>query len=250
MGRVLISWKCVFAIAAIGLVTTARANDPGAVPSPVFAVGDTWVFNRTIEKGTNGFGQRLEDMVVERLGDGTMVVGLKPDGSPGGYEDHVVGADWSQRRVTDGEETVTTRPLTFPLRVGKSWSIDYTDTKRRGAQLSDHVRRTYTVVGWEDVTVPAGTFHAIKVQANGVDEAIIDVPTTTIGGAAAEPGAAMTMTRTQRGGRGKLTRATYAEFYYVPQTKNFVKTVEEQYNTDNVRVVRSTLVLVSFKPVA
>jgi hypothetical protein len=29
-----------------------------------------------------------------------------------------------------------------------------------------------------------------------------------------------------------------------------VKTVEEQSNTDNVRVVRSTLVLVSFKPVA
>jgi hypothetical protein len=245
----LISWKTLVAFAATGLCTTARANDPGAVPSPVFAAGDRWVFNRTIEKGTNGFGQRLEDMVVERLGNGTMVVGLKPDGSLGGFEDHVAGADWSQRRVAYGEEMVTTRPLTFPLRVGKSWTVDYTDTKRRGAQLSDHVHRTCTVVGWGDVPVPAGTFRAIKVQANGVDEAIIDVPTTAVGAAAVQGGAAMSTTRTQRGALGRLTRATYAEFYYVPQTKNFVKAIEEQYDTGNVRV-RSTMVLVSFKPMA
>ena len=36
--------------------------------------------------------------------------------------------------VVDGQDTVTTRPLTFPMSVGQSWTIDYVDTTRRGAQ--------------------------------------------------------------------------------------------------------------------
>jgi hypothetical protein len=40
------------------------------------------------------------------------------------------------------------------------------------------------------------------------------------------------------------------EFYYVPALKNYVKSIEEQYDTDNVRVSRETRVLVSFKPAA
>jgi hypothetical protein len=176
-----------------------------------------------------------------------MLVGLKPDGSPTAYQDHEVGTDWSQRRLVDGQGTVTTRPLTFPMSVGQSWTIDYVDATRRGAQTSNHVHRTYTVVGWEDVTVPAGTFHAIKVVAKGVDKATLQVPNTAIAGAVAGSGGATTVAHTQRGGTGELTRATYGEFYYVPELKNFAKLVEEQYTPDEVRVIRQTQMLVSYK---
>ena len=31
-----------------------------------------------------------------------MVVGVKPDGAPVNYQDHIVGLDWSQRLLADG----------------------------------------------------------------------------------------------------------------------------------------------------
>jgi hypothetical protein len=36
--------------------------------------------------------------------------------------------------------------------------------------------------------------------------------------------------------------------YYVPDVKYFVKTLDEHYSTDNVRVSRESEELVSFKP--
>jgi hypothetical protein len=235
-------------IAVAGVATPVLANDQGAVQAPAFQVGDSWVFDDTVEKGTAGFGQQRVDLVIERLDESTMLVGLKPDGSPVAFEDHVLGPDWSQRRLVDGEETVTTRPFSFPMTVGQTWSVDYVDPTRRGNQVSDHVRRHYKVVGWADVTVPAGVFHALKVEARGVDEAVIQAPTTAVVGAAVSGGGTTSITHTQRGGQAVLTRVTYAEFYYVPKLKNFVKSVEEQYNNDNVRVIRQTRVLVSYKP--
>jgi hypothetical protein len=240
--------KCGFGLLLIVIAAPAMANDPRNVQAPALSVGDSWIFSDTVEKGTNGFDQKVLDMTIERLNGATMVIGIKRDGAPGGYEDHMVGADWSKRQVVDGEEQATSRPFNFPLHVGQSWTIDYTDPTRRGNQLSAHVHRTYKVVGWEDVTVPAGTFHAVKVEADGVDEGLLEVPSTAAGGTAVGSTGAVSFSQAHRGGRGTLTRRYYSELYYVPSTKNYVKSVEEQYNTDNVRVVRSTRVLVSYKP--
>lgn len=232
----------------ISAPAVAAPASPGAsVPAPTFKVGDSWVYDETTEKGANGFGQRRLDYVIERLEGDTMLVGIKADGSPTAFQDHEVGTDWSQRRLVDGQDAVTTRPLTFPMSVGQSWSIDYVDSTRRGAQTSNHVHRTYTVVGWEDVTVPAGTFHAIKVIAKGVDKATLQIASTAVAGAVVGSGGATSVAHTQHGGTGELTRATYAEFYYVPELRNLVKSVEEQYTPDEVRVIRQTQALVSYK---
>jgi hypothetical protein len=240
--------RAAFAL-MLGLCAPAAADaaSPASVPAPVFKVGDSWVYDQTTEKGPTGFGQVRLDFVVERLEGDTMMVGVKTDGAPTAFQDHEVGTDWSQRRVVDNQNTVTTRPLTFPMFVGQSWTIDYVDTTRRGAQTSAHVHRTFTVVGWEDVTVPAGTFHAIKVVAKGVDNGTLEVPNSAVAGTVAGAGGATTVAHTQRGGTRTITRATYTEIYYVPELKNWVKTIEEQYNTDNVRTTRTTLTLVSYK---
>ncbi len=226
----------------------AWALDAESVAQPAFRAGDSWVQERTTEKGSSGFAQVLLDMVVERVDGETMVVGLKRDGAPGNYEDQVVGTDWSHHRVLDGDDTVTVRPMKFPLRVGKTWSIDYTDNAHRGRQMQDHVRRTYKVVGWEDVTVPAGTFRAVKVEANGVDDAVVSVPNRAGSTAMSTNGAALSVSGVQRGGLARVTRRTYAALYYVPEVKNWVKAVEEQYNTDVVLVLRETTTLMSWKP--
>ena len=235
------------AVLAAGLCVArpALAGD-GVAQAPVFSEGDSWVFEQTTEKGTAGFQQVRLDETIERLDGATMIVGVKPDGAPTSPADQVMGQDWSKRRLVDGVQAETARPFAFPMRVGKTWSVGYQDNTRRGNQLSLHVRRTYTVVGWQDVTVPAGTFHALKVEAKGVDEGLMEVPSTAVSGGAMEPGNAATFSSLHRGGRGRLTRGTYGAFYYVPSLRNYVQSVEEQYNSDDVRVSRVTLKLVSW----
>jgi len=231
----------------LGISAPAAAAPAASVPAPAFKLGDSWVYDQTTEKGPSGFGQVRLDLVIERLEGETMMVGIKADGAPTAFQDLEVGIDWSQRRIIDGQDRMTTRPLSFPMSVGQSWTVDYVDTNRHGAQTSAHIKQTYTVVGWEDVTVPAGTFHAIKVVSKGIDKATIEVANTAVAGMVAGAGGATSVAHTQRGGTGQLTTSAYAEYYYVPELKNYVKTIEEQYNTDNVRVMRTTRALVSYK---
>ena len=234
-------------IVLIALATMAAA-DPAPVAAPEFKTGDRWLFDQTIERGTQGFSQQRLDMKVERTGTDTMLVGVKRDGSPGAYEDHIVGADWSLRRLMDGHDAVTGRPFSFPMKVGQTWAVDYTDPTVRGAQTSNHVKCTYKVTGWEDVTVPAGTFHAIKIEVSGVDQATIAVPNAVVGGAMASPSGGATMTRSQRGGTRLLTVRRNEQFFYVPSVRYYVKSIEEQYNIDEVLLMRETRTLVAFTP--
>ena len=47
-------------------------------------------------------------------------------------------------------------------------TVDWTDPTHRGNMLSAHIHKTCSVTGWEDVAVPAGTFHALKIVCKGV----------------------------------------------------------------------------------
>ena len=49
----------------------------------------------------------------------------------------------------------------FPLEAGKSWEGKYVQTRENGRTFSHDA--TVTAVAWEDVTVPAGTFKALKM---------------------------------------------------------------------------------------
>jgi len=244
-----ISFGALALLGAIsGPAAAAAADRPEAVAAPAFKAGDTWVIEETTEKGQTGFTTVRADVAVERVDGETMLVGMKRDGAPTGYQDQVRGSDWSRRLVVNGQETVTNRPFAFPLSVGQSWTVDWTDPTRRGNVVSGHAHKTYTVAGWEDVTVPAGTFHALKIVCKGVEEMVIEVPAQAGAVTVAGGAGATSVAHTQRGGRGKVTHVTYGESFYVPEVRNYVKSFDETYNTDNVRLSRQTDVLVSFKP--
>jgi len=51
----------------------------------------------------------------------------------------------------------------FPLSPGKTWEQVTTETDIKTGKIRIHTI-TGTVGQWEDVTVPAGTFHAIRVN--------------------------------------------------------------------------------------
>jgi hypothetical protein len=69
------------------------------------------------------------------------------------------------------------KPLTFPLRVGDThshWVEFRAALKGRNAGKTTWKTR---VVGWEEVTVPAGKFRALKIESDGLVERY-DVSTT------------------------------------------------------------------------
>jgi hypothetical protein len=221
-------------------------DSPG-LPAPTYVAGDTWVFNRTHENG-KAFSQERVMLRVERVGADDMLLGIKPDGSPADFEDHRVGLDWSESRVVDGKPMITERVFSFPLKVGETWQEDYVDPRRQGMQTFAHIQKTYKVVGWEDVTVPAGTFHALKIEANGLLTATVSIPATAVSAAAGSAGGATSVARVERARSGVLTQPTYRALYYVPEIKTYVKIVYEQYDSENVRVKRDTGELAWFKP--
>ena len=225
----------------------ALAADPASLPAPSLKSGDAWVYDRTLERGTTGFSSERIAIQIDQVRGDTLVVGLKKDGAPGAFEDHIAGSDWSQRRMVDGEETTTSRPFDFPLAVGKTWKTDFVDPNRSGLQLSAHFKTTYKVIGWEDVTTPAGTFHALRVEGTGSAEAKMAPSASVIGGATASPGDATTISHSQVSGAHTAYFTTFSALDYVPSVKYYVKSVEEQYNSENVRIRRSTDVLASFK---
>jgi hypothetical protein len=236
------------AILAIVASATVGLAQPTSVSAPSLKPGDTWVFDRSVERGTNGFNERHVVLKVQHVGADTMVVGLKLEGSPLDFQDHVTGVDWSQRRIVGGNQTVTGRPLSFPMAVGKTWTSDYTDPTRHGLQTSAEHHETYKVVGWEDVTTPAGTFHALKIESEDKEKAQFAAVNGAVGGTVNTADGATVVAQTQHLGPRTVYGEAFSTFYYVPEVKYWVKTVKEDYDSENVRTQRETDALVSFTP--
>ena len=240
-------FKLFLSATLLTLAVPAHAADRASVPAPQLSEGDSWILDQTHERGQNGFSKQRIDLKIERVSPDNMVVGAKPDGAPTDFVDHIGGLDWSQRRILNDKETTTARPLSFPLKVGKTWVVDFNDPRTRGLITSTHVHSTYKVVGWQDVTVPAGKFRAIEIEMNGTLEAKMAATSSITGGAAVAAGESGAAMRTTSLGPRTVSALTYSEIYYVPSIKYFVKTLDEQYNSDNVRIRRDSQELISFK---
>jgi uncharacterized caspase-like protein len=135
--------------------TVAKALRPATrVP------GDTWTWYRTIRDG-EGTERRnyLTATVMHADKDGYRM--SQSDASV------VAAFDAAGNPFTSvqGDNLVVHDPLDelyrFPLQAGATWST--ASRERRGTNVVD-VDGRVTVVGWEDVTTPAGRFAAVKVS--------------------------------------------------------------------------------------
>ena len=171
-------------IAAAALVATGCATaptvevmmDPDAPVTeapPVYAVGSSWTFDHTVNGETH---RRTTTIVEKREIDGrevdvhavdvpTPASGGACDGANGNAHD-AMNHNW-MACLQDGEILASTSPhngqLEWPLEVGKSWRSQMTWTNSRKPDESGPIWMEFTVVAWEEVTVPAGTFMAYKV---------------------------------------------------------------------------------------
>ena len=97
------------------------------------------------------------------------------------------------------------------------------------------------------MATPAGEFRALKVEGNGTIEARFAPAASAVSGTFATSGGATTFSHVEGAGGTVLHATSYAEFYYVPAINYFVRTLQEQYDSENVRTSRDTEALVSFK---
>lgn len=161
--------------------------------------------------------------------------------------EQLIGPDWSRFRSVNGHETVVNKPLSFPLSIGKTWVVEYTEDHPNRQHSSEHIRTTYRVTGWEDVTVPAGTFHALKIEADGEWSAAIAPALAAVSGARLDAQGTTTVMQTNKIGAAIFTGRTYKAFWYVPAVKRCVKVVEEVYDPNGVRNQRYSDELESYK---
>lgn len=215
---------------------------------PSVAVGDTWVYRSTTERGSSGWNQTDEEVKVTRVTPTAIFLATKAAGSTQPPKEMFVGPDWSRVRDVNGKETVVNRPLEFPLSDGKSWDVVYTEQNPNKNHKSETFNSHFSVVGYETVDVPAGKFRALKIESEGHWEAEIAPSQSVVQGAQSAQGDATMVTKVQSTTERKASGRLYKAFWYVPQVKRWVKSVEEYYSSSGVRNERYSEELESFKP--
>jgi hypothetical protein len=234
-----------FCVALIGALLVSPAFAQTA-DGPKLKPQDTWTFRNTHELGGK-WSQTIDDTTVVRVSASGMLISIKQDGSTAPPVEQLVGVDWSRSRSVNGEEKVVNRPLNFPLSAGKTWDVDYSEDNPNRAHSKEQYHTHFSVVGWEDVTVPAGTFRALKIEADGQWTAVLAPSVTSAAVSHVDQQGAVTAVQANKVLAKTVTGRLYKAFWYVPEAKRFVKSVEEYYGANGVRNERFTGELESFK---
>jgi hypothetical protein len=177
-----------FPFAALALVGCGgggggAASTPGTGTSYAFirpVLNSTRIYSETIvDNSNNTIAIGFSDTVMTVNTDGTYVVLFQPSNPTAIVNGtNYGGPPETQTFNTSGQETLdvftSSKAYTcnfdphgsgpeFPVQVGMSWSLDYTYSCNGGASIS--YVQAGTVLDVESVTVPAGTFSAIKLQS-------------------------------------------------------------------------------------
>jgi hypothetical protein len=181
-------------LASCWLITATASASAETLNAPAVNTGDTWVYRVTTEKATTGWSQTRDETVVTRVTPSSIYYTVKASGSTQPPKELFAGLDWSRVRDVNGKETIVNRPLSFPLTVGKTWDLEYTEPHPNKSFRTEEWGAKYSVVGFETIEVPAGK-----------------------------------------------------AFWYVPEVKRWVRSVEEYYGNGGVRNESYTGELESFK---
>jgi len=200
---------------------------------PEFKVKDTWVVRNTTEDRA---GTRLvrEQQTVVRSTEGGLWLHTAESGGTAPAKDILVGPDWGRMRSVNGKQTLVARPLAFPLTKGKTWTLDYTELNPNISHRSERFQTTYKVAGPEQVTVLAGTFNAIRIEAQGTWTAELSAAASTPNGQPAGAGTQVS---------GHVSKV----YWYLPEAKRFARSVEDYFGANGTRSERFTMELESFK---
>ena len=218
-----------------------------SISAPKLSPGDTWTYVDTIETAPSGWHQTHDEIVVLRTTSDHIYFEARQAGTTQAANEMIAGADWSRSRNVNGTETTVNQPSSFPLSVGKTWEVKYTEAHPNVRHASESFDNRFKVVGPESVEVPAGKFDAIKVEAEGEWTAETAPMQSATGGTIANQAGTTVVMQTRRAVPVTATGRLYKAFWYVPETGRWVKSVEEYYGSNGIRTLRFSSGLESFK---
>lgn len=220
-----------FLTAAAFLLAFAPDAYAAAVSQPTFTVNDSWSYHQFAQKKGAASDAHITVSVM-RIGSDSIVVTTKTAENPDRVQSMMLGLDWSRRRSVNGRETTVDQPFSFPLEVGKTWRLEFTEQNPSPQKLRETDSLPYKVVGWEDITVPAGKFHALKIESEGRWTADV-APRVLNGALIARHGSALSQTTESQVVRGlRVSGRYYKCFWYAPEVKRWVKSTEENYSSN------------------
>jgi len=137
----------------------AQVRSADQAPAPVLRGGDVWVDRIK--------GDDREFRIEEVRRDGTMNVSFW--GSEMTTDPYLNIIVYRSLTESSADPSISDKPglwFPFPLYPNKTWVNDYSWRIIGASASSGRAQDTGRVFGWEDVTVPAGTFHCIKAEVN------------------------------------------------------------------------------------
>jgi hypothetical protein len=149
----------------LGFQAVCAAQSDAPVARPEVKPGDRWVYRRT-----DFWANKVTGSATLRVAfaNDKVIQAVLTRGRNETEIDETHTAEWNAIATADGSNfTPHNGHLKFPLVVGASYPAVFENTiPRLGAFRVKH-ERTAKVVGWEEVTVPAGKFRALKVEVDG-----------------------------------------------------------------------------------
>jgi hypothetical protein len=144
---------CTSLVALAALSGSAFADDPAHVAQPEIRVGDSWTF------------AVLDPLSGVEQGETTMTVSAVTDAEIRTSEGAIYDRQLATKRLNGSDYSPVEQVYAFPLEVGKKWShspaFDYRNCGKSTMTLEAEV------VGWETVTVPTGTYRALRIDHTG-----------------------------------------------------------------------------------
>jgi uncharacterized caspase-like protein len=199
------------------LALAAPSAIAGSSGPPALKVGDNWAYKVT----DRDYTVVRERKSVTRVDS---VTGSEIRFRTGSKTLFRYNSDWSLigQIPGDGIERKFEPPApvySFPLEPGKTWQAKFKNTRSDGRVFDND--RTVTVEGWEEVTVPAGTFRALKVSS-------------------------LTYYRRVDGAGSGGGRVVF-NYWYVPEVKRPVRIEDVNIGNNGVVIQDFTSELVSYK---
>lgn len=224
------------------------------IEAPNVKVGDTWAYQFTLEKSPNQarntqaqWVEKHYEVSVARVSKENILLSRKERKSSQAPTEALMGSNFSRFKSINGEEKIVSQPLNFPLVPGKTWKLEYTTENPNKQAKSQSTSIKYEVIGWEEVVVPAGKFKAIKIEATGNWKAELapsqGVKTST---ETSQSGSTIIM-QSQKNVQTTTTGRLFRVYWYVPETKIYVKAVEENYLSSGLLNERRTEELETYK---
>ena len=145
-----------------GLLWAQEGSPSGSrvVNKPDLRIGDSWVFHTP-------YNQSKATSTIQNIKDNLIYVTAPKNDC--GMTNFAYTLEWAQVEVCGFTSPRRPGPITFdpplqfmpfPVWPGKQWSIKYTIWP---GPVTYHAEGK--AIGWETITVPAGTFEALKIEA-------------------------------------------------------------------------------------